>query len=359
MIAGRWASLLFIVLSMSLVAACASSRLAAAPQSEPPATRTPSVAPQSEPPATPTPSAAPKPAAIKGAVGKKLKIPGVGSVIVRSVQALTSNRTEFLGVKVTIKAKADIGLGSGSFVLLDRSKRSIGPNMPKFRPALSLPVVVPAGSSTTGFVTFLVDDPNKYRLRLTLGAEHPDVLVDLTDAVRTARGTSATPRPQPAPTRKPAAQPTATRRPTATSKPPSSGWRKTASAYTDRAFSLYGETVPYNASELWGLACDVPGYTEQEISACNEAAQLNRGPVRSALKRHLAWMDSHPAARCFRDAYSADRKLAARWLDAFAGTINPSDITPAGRNKAVEYNEALWRTDGFLLKLPRYFDDCG
>ena len=198
MIARRRTSLLFIFLSVALVAAC-SGGPGVAPKSETPATATPSAAPQSETPATATPSEAPKPTAIEGAVGKRDQDFRRWERDRPVRPGAHARNAQFLGVKMTIKAKADIGLGRGSFVLLDRSKRAIGPNMPKFRPALSLPSVVLAGSSATGSITFLVDDGNKYRLRLTLGAEHPDVLVDLHDAVRTARGDTATPKPRSTP----------------------------------------------------------------------------------------------------------------------------------------------------------------
>ena len=295
-------------------------------------------------------------------MGKKIKIPGAGTVTVRTVSAYESRGTLVLGTKITIAAKNDIGLGRGSFVLVHKSGLTLGPSMPKFPPALSLPSVVPAGSSVTGYITFLVDDGNAWTLRISVGAEHPTVLVGLRRSVAGLRsGLEPEPRTAQELTRNTDPRPGPTRQPATTSKPLSIGWtqaaRRTANAYQDHAFSTYG-TVANNVSELYGYACDVPGKTEEEIAACIEEALLYRNPARSAIKRHLTWMDSHPAARCFRDAYSADRKLAAVWLDVLSGTVFGNELTGQGRAKIIEYDETLRRTQTFLNRLSGYFDDC-
>jgi hypothetical protein len=129
----------------------------------------------------------------------------------------------------------------------------------------------------------------------------------------------------------------------------------TASAYRNSAFSTYAEVdleVSYvrDAGCLWGM-------TGQEGGAIRAEVAPHRNAAMRAINRHLAFMRSHPAAPCFRDAYAADRRVATTWLERIRGGSG-SDQAGEGRAWNRRVND-IWReTDAFLQNLPTYFQDC-
>jgi hypothetical protein len=120
----------------------------------------------------------------------------------------------------------------------------------------------------------------------------------------------------------------------------------------------YGNIVAPNVIELYGYGC-VPGLTPAECSARLEEAALYRDPAVRALRKHVAFMKSNPAAVCFRDAYAADRRIAARWLHLLSSDDYATEITPEGQVIWHDYDDAFNRMKTFLRRLTGYMRDCG
>jgi hypothetical protein len=85
---------------------------------------------------------------------------------------------------------------------------------------------------------------------------------------------------------------------------------------------------------------------------------MYRDPAVASIKRHLAFMASHPAASCYRDAYAADQTIGKNWLGILATGSYPNDLTGQGRAQTTIYDEALANTNAFLSHLSAYFSDC-
>lgn len=140
------------------------------------------------------------------------------------------------------------------------------------------------------------------------------------------------------------------------------GWTvtayNTAVAWRDQVWSTYSTTPT-----LWSLAYDGgcgPGQTPEECNAAREDGEAQMAPIKSALTKHLAWMDKHPAATCFRDAYAADRRIAKAYLDWIAnwGPYG-GEGTGQGRAQIYALADADALADAFFSKTSAYFSDCG
>lgn len=193
----------------------------------------------------------------------------------------------------------------------------------------------------------------------------------------------AMPTPTPKPTREPAksnepagsavpdpvvvATPEPTQRPSPTPQAPAptpvTGWDEeaytTALAYLDSLDATY-PLVSARVIELAYFGGCLPGSAVEECAAAREAGALLADPATAALNRHVAFMDSNPAAPCFVDAYAADRALADRYLGWLA-TWAPlgGDGTPAGRAQLQRAEQLNADFRAFFAAVDGYFADCG
>ena len=130
-------------------------------------------------------------------------------------------------------------------------------------------------------------------------------------------------------------------------------------AWEGRVSSTYGGSL---SSLLWDLAyasgC-APGQTEAECTAAKQEGAKEVNAARKILNGQLSWMSNHPAARCFRDAYSADRAVASRYLH-WLSDWGPrgGEYTPAGQNQIYSLQDADAKLSRFLNHLSGYFSDC-
>jgi hypothetical protein len=119
----------------------------------------------------------------------------------------------------------------------------------------------------------------------------------------------------------------------------------------------YGIDVPNNVSQLYGYSC-MPSFQE-ECTADQISAGRYVDAAVAAINRHLAFMKSHPAARCYGDAYAADRTLADKWLGVLSKWTVPYGAGSGeqrAQNLTLDQESAASQT--FLTKLPSYFGDC-
>jgi hypothetical protein len=141
----------------------------------------------------------------------------------------------------------------------------------------------------------------------------------------------------------------------------STGWTaaaaRTAQRYLASVERTYADTVVPNATQLIGYGC-VPGLTDAECRARRAEAAIYRDRALAAVRRHVAFMSSNGASRCFRDAYTADRRIARQWQALLASTDYPTTQTGEGRARLQEYETQFSRTGAFLNKLQAYFRDC-
>ena len=158
--------------------------------------------------------------------------------------------------------------------------------------------------------------------------------------------------------------PLSTPRPTARPTT-SSAWTQaaadTAVAWEQSVSSTYGGSL---GSTLWDLAylssggC-VPGASEEECAAAKENGALISKSAYAILNPHVSFLDKNPAARCFQDAYKADRAVAMRylgWLSAW-GPWGGNE-TPMGQAQIYELRTIDTQLNAFLSKLNSYFSDC-
>lgn len=162
------------------------------------------------------------------------------------------------------------------------------------------------------------------------------------------------PTPPPVPTTRPTTAPIAVRG--------SSGSTWTLAAYNTAVAWEQSMLTAYSTTPtLWGLA-DVtgcgPGVTPEECQANREEGALELKPIRDALVRHENWMKAHPPATCFKDAYAADRTVAAKYLTWISNWGPYGDVTPEGRQQILSLQEAVAAHDAFFSKLSVYFSDC-
>jgi hypothetical protein len=167
----------------------------------------------------------------------------------------------------------------------------------------------------------------------------------------------ATPAPTPVPTATPTPAPTlepeakSTPRPT---PPPASrsDWNpatvRTARQYMNSVRRLHVDNLP---EHVWYLR-------DAEKAALRRDAEEIRSSAVALIKAHLGFMSSHPPARCFRDAYVADRRLLQRWLTHLDTRGQRSADAPAGRRLDSRLDELDRATDAFIAELGGYFRDC-
>jgi DNA-binding sugar fermentation-stimulating protein len=108
---------------------------------------------------------------------------------------------------------------------------------------------------------------------------------------------------------------------------------------------------------LYTLGC-TPGMFPIECATYRREAETFRLQAVKSIKRHLAFIASHSAATCFRDAYSADRRLGSMWLDLLQPGVTGSPYTAGGRRINARFDRALASTGRFLSQLSGYFTDC-
>jgi hypothetical protein len=178
-----------------------------------------------------------------------------------------------------------------------------------------------------------------------------------------------TPAPTPRPTARPTPRPTARPTPRPTARPAagtggssSSGWTQaaynTAAAWQQSATKTYLGSLRTSLMDAAYVGCP-PGITPEECTARREAAALDLTPAKRLLTDHLSWMKGHPAARCFLDAYAADRSVANAYL-AWIANWGPmgGDLTGQGRAQITALQEVNSKADSFFSHMGGYFSDC-
>jgi hypothetical protein len=135
-------------------------------------------------------------------------------------------------------------------------------------------------------------------------------------------------------------------------------WMKTTDAFEASVLQTYGIDVPTAIDALWGLEIYVPGRTPEEIAADKAYAKLVFTPAVNSINSLLAFMNTHPAATCFANAYMAARSIAKTWLSYLQSYDYPGDITPSGRQAAYAWTAARSTMDTFVAHLPSYFSAC-
>ena len=79
----------------------------------------------------------------------------------------------------------------------------------------------------------------------------------------------------------------------------------------------------------------------------------------AVLRQHKRFMNRNAPARCFRDAYAADRRIANRWIAQLQTGYYGSPHTAAGRAINAKYDRLDRATDNFSYRLAnRFFNDC-
>lgn len=162
--------------------------------------------------------------------------------------------------------------------------------------------------------------------------------------------------PTPRPTAKPRATPRPTGRPATGSS--GSGWTEaaynTAVVYQASAVQTYTEAVPGYIARL--MSMERGGSPDENTALSNEADVLAK-LARDSINGHLAFMRSHPAARCFRDAYAADRKLATAYLQY----VQPGGFPQSGptlRMTERRLSDTEAQAQAFFSRFSSYFADC-
>ncbi len=321
------------------------------PASSPPvqATFTPQPAPATSPERSVQPT-------IAGQIGEPLEVPGAATLTVGYASAWKGHNSQLAGyryvvLQLTVKAtgREAVELSAESFALLDLSRQAYPPLATGAGPAL--PLAVAMGKTATGKLTFEIPTGGNYELQFRPSAGGVIGIVDVTKAIAAIQ-----PSPSPTPRR------TATPRPTAGAVTGggsgSGGWDQaahaTAVAYQQSAIEVYAVDLPGRTNELAYWTCGLP----DECAAGREyltAADIN--PATAALKAHIAFMKSHPAARCFRDAYAADRSIANGYLTWLAGwkILNGTESSD-GRGQIMALDDLDGRADAFLAT--DWYRDC-
>lgn len=152
------------------------------------------------------------------------------------------------------------------------------------------------------------------------------------------------------PTRTPRPKPRATPRPT-----PRSDWdrqtKATAKWFKGYVRQLYREYIPDvfdgYATYMDAYFAGVPyNRTPEERAYPLRQARILKNAAKRALKEHLAALNKYPTARCYRDAYAADRRIAKKMIAA----IKYSD--------AAAWRRQIRASRSFVDRLPTYFADC-
>lgn len=143
-----------------------------------------------------------------------------------------------------------------------------------------------------------------------------------------------------------------------------SSWYTTAIAYRDSVLQSYSIDIPngvLGAEQATCASIEPDGScTPEERAAVTQAEALHFEVATKSLSAHLAFMSSNPPAQCFRDAYTADRKIANAWLGLLLPGTSWASLgnNPEGRALQTEIDAATSQTNTFLRELSGYFTDC-
>jgi hypothetical protein len=177
---------------------------------------------------------------------------------------------------------------------------------------------------------------------------------------------SLAPLPTSAPRVTPRPTPRTTPRPTtkATTRPTSAtGWTQaaynTAVAWQQSVSTTYLGTLRSTLLELASYGGCVPGATLEQCAADREVGSLELQPIKRLLQTHVSWMKAHPAAKCFRDAYAADRAVANGYF-AWIADWGPwaGGLSNNGRVQIIRLQQYDAKADAFISKMNAYFSDC-
>lgn len=134
----------------------------------------------------------------------------------------------------------------------------------------------------------------------------------------------------------------------------SSGSAATAQAYQASANQTYAIDVPRSLDALTSIDCT--GLSGDECYYVSEEGAVWVKLATTSVNAHIAFMNSHPAAQCFLDAYKADRGVAKDVLAALSSWH-------AGNSGNMRYYSQIFglrasEVQNFLTEFNSYFADC-
>jgi hypothetical protein len=138
---------------------------------------------------------------------------------------------------------------------------------------------------------------------------------------------------------------------------PTPQWQDVTNAYVQSVNNTYTSSVLdplYQVDEMDNCG---PGMTAEQCYAGHEEVQELLDPSKVALEAHLAFMNSHPAAPCFRAAYAADRAVAND-LIGWINSAGPLNGTGEGRTQSQYLDIYNAELDTFESNFNGYFSDC-
>jgi hypothetical protein len=264
----------------------------------------------------------------------------------------------YVAVKIALSSSSALSLGLGA---LQVAEDQVGSHYPALDvvgppPAMKFPVSLKAGGKVAGSVVFQIPYGGLYSLLVTFPNNVGMAKVSLSSIVALATPPPpATPRPTSAPQATPAAK-------TGGSGGSSSGWTQsdynTAQAYLASTDKTYAVELPPLLDDLIQLGCD-PGTTQEECDARTQQAKSEISQALKDIRTHLGFMSAHPPARCFADAYKADRSLAAKYESWLKNWYPGGWDTSAGRGLQQSLDAVNSQADSFFNHLNGYFSDCG
>ena len=126
--------------------------------------------------------------------------------------------------------------------------------------------------------------------------------------------------------------------------------------YVQSVNDTYVVAVPGALDVVYWALCPEPCTQDVFVALATETAEYVKA-AQNAVNGHLAYMTSHPAATCARDAYAADRALANKWL-AGLGHFGLARNGPMERGQQMEIDDLYGATSDFLSKANGYLGDC-
>ena len=300
-------------------------------------------------------------AVLTGEIRLALTVPGELEVRLVSAQTRADPASGLAGYRFVafgfeIRALRDgLAINEKTFQVRDGTRRLYEAVEGGATPAIHLPLTLSKDKSAKGFLTFEIPWGGLYKV--VVAAEDGSVIAEIESSeIADAR------RPTPALTQRPS--PTSRPRITSTGSggTSGSGWTQaayeTAVAWQSSASATYLGTL---RSTLWSLAymdsCG-PGRTPAECAAGRAEGAVELAPAKTLLALHLSWMNKHPAARCFQDAYAADRAVASAYGAWIAGWWPSGDYTPGGRAQLLDLENIDVKADTFFSITAAYFSDC-
>jgi len=117
--------------------------------------------------------------------------------------------------------------------------------------------------------------------------------------------------------------------------------------------------LPYYIGYLRHYDWTAPWLSRGERAAMRAEGNWLRDHAVTAIRKHKRFMKRHDPARCFSDAYAADRRIANSWLKQLLTGYYGSPDTATGRAINFKYDRLDRATDAFTGRLAhRYFNDC-